>query len=214
MGTLSKMSEARAYFDAAVARCRGVKVKAVFSLFNVDWGMQDGCRSYAADSELFILLEDGRCFVLSYRYIDSLTVELRRLTDQEAALYRQEVMIKDLFNGTQEIHTHILGSEPTARPESLRLEYDEIRQVVLSPATTDYEKWGDGNATVTVTPGEEVFDELRFFMANGKSFAIWPGDVMNGGNIQLRSEDAVLTAEPLSSKATAEQKRTRAKGGA
>lgn len=186
---LSKKSQAEAYFHSIMDDLQASTVKAVFALEPLSWSSHGGRRMYDVCSEVFVLLENGNCLVMDYRYIDSLDVQLRKMTAIEQDEY-EKWQEKDYFNTVNDIYD--LQENRVYQTETCHLEYGAIREVSLHTVTHEYEKWLDDGID-SVSPTEETFDEIRFTMSNGKSFVVCAGDAMSSGMTWLWSEDTMET---------------------
>lgn len=186
---LSKKSEATAYFDSILSELQKIRIKAVFTLASPFWSNKRGHRSYMDDTEIYVQLENDFCLVISYRFIDFLEVEYRKLTESEFYKY-QELMIKDCFNTVNDIQNSRTGK--IYETQICELEYGRIEEISLRSVTRDYLKWIDGDLDF-VEPTEETFDEIKFTMSNGKSFVICADEAVTDGYVMFWSEDSTET---------------------
>lgn len=138
------------------------------------------------------MLENEKCFVVDYRYIDCLKVELRYLTTEEKELY-EELMIKDFFNTRNDIRSWD-DRNKIEEIQICEMEYGYIENITLRAVTYEYSKWIDG-AYEFVYPTDETFDEIRFIMSNGKSFVICADDATSNGYVLVWSEDVICSVE-------------------
>ena len=99
-------SKVEKLLNSYLEEIRGVKIKSVFSLIPGFWNhTESGHRIYMDDSEIFILLENGKCFVFRYFFVDECRVEFRELLAEEKERY-ENCLIKDYFNIVNNIHDH------------------------------------------------------------------------------------------------------------
>ena len=170
------------------------KVNAVFGLYAGFWNQHRGYRLYSSDTELYIMLENNKCLVISYYFVDGLEVEFRELTPEESNDYTK-VLQKDFFNTEDDIYNYYTSQ--IVRKETCKLEYGSIVDVSLRSVTSDYNKWVDGDIKV-VHPTAETFDEIKFTMSSGKSFIICADDAEADGYALLWSEDTEETITEIS----------------
>lgn len=188
MFDFSKMSQVREFFRSVRAELARSKIKSIFFFETPGWSGYKDHRRYMQDGDMYVLMENGQCLIIGYRGIDCLDVCLRPLTPAEAQEYAAQEH-KDWFN----IVNPICGSRrfELLYTETCSLEYGCITDVALQPVTHNYEKWLGKSMTLTA-PTAETFDEVRFYMDNGKSFAIYPEAY---GYIFVWSEDTEETTE-------------------
>ncbi len=189
MTDFSKKSGTMEYFNSIMDDLKQAKIESIFSFCPPFWSHYRGYRTYDTDTEIYILLENGFCLVINYRFIDALDIQFRKLTLSEQEEH-QNLLIKDLFNTVNDIHD--FHTNRIHRTETCNLEYGSIVKVTLQSVTKDYNKWLDGHIDL-VSPTEETFDEIKFTMSNGKSFAICADDADADGYILLWSEDTEET---------------------
>ena len=185
MTDFSKKSETKEYFNSIMDDLKQLKIKSIFSLDSPSWDYHRGYRTYSTDTEIYILLENDYCLVIDYRFVDALGVQFKKLTALEIGEY-SKVREKDFFHTVNDICDFHTGR--IYRTETCNLEYGNIVDVSLRSVTNDYSKWLDGGIS-SVSPTEETFDEIKFTMSNGKSFAICAADAEVDGYTLLWSED-------------------------
>ena len=190
MTDFSKKSQTITYFNSILDELNKSKIKAIFSLAAPFWSHDKKSRSYFVDTELYVMLENGMCLVITYHFIDELEVQYRRLTAEEEKIY-VDAPIKDFLNSVDHIHESPF-TEKITQIESCALEYAYISSVSLRSVTREYGKWLDGGIDY-VSPTKETFDEIKFTMSNGKSFIICAGDAEIDGYALLWSDDAEET---------------------
>ena len=190
MFDFSKKSQTIAYFNSIFSELTKSKVKAIFSLAAPFWTHDRGHRSYWVDTELYVMLENGMCLVITYHFIDELEIQLRRLTPEEEKVYT-DAPIKDFLNSVNHIHDSPF-TKKVIQIETCTLEYSYINSVSLRSVTEKYGKWLNGGIDY-VSPTPETFDEIKFTMSNGKSFIICAGDAEIDGYALLWSDDAEET---------------------
>lgn len=186
MYDFSRRTDTKRYLDSVIQTMRNIRVRSVFSFDPISWSNRENRRVYDSGRAIYILFENDVCLCMSYPYIDCLQIELRHLTDTERQDY-ENASIKDYFNGSQDIYNGATGE--IVESESIHLAYADIVDVSIRPVTDEYERWVDGDLTF-FSPNEETFDQITFFMANGKSFTICGGDVIMGGLALVWSEEA------------------------
>ena len=181
---LPKASDAAAFFDALLAKTGDVRIKALFSA-TMTYGYDGGRRVYWLDEKCYIIFENDECLTVDFPFIDKLHLQYRRMTPEEREIYEASD-IKDYFNYKSELY------DPAAKrfeTRSIALEYDALDSIELRIRTTPYEVSASGSEEKTPTP--ETFDEITFFMKNGKRFTICPEDAVNDGYADVYSGDAV-----------------------
>lgn len=194
MSNLSKKSQAEEFFTAVVEEMKGVPIKAVFSLSSVsffhDGKGQRGLRIFdASDAKVFVMFENELCLVIEYPFIDSLDVDLRKMTTEESELYSdEEQQEKDWFNAVFKFRRSL--KDEGYWSETYSLEYSTIEKVSFRSVTREYEKWISNNNLDFVNPTDETFDEITITMCNGKSIVICPEDALSDGYTMFWSEEA------------------------
>lgn len=185
MTDFSKKSQTIKYFNSIMDELKVSKVKAIFSLSAPFWNQHRGFRSYSTYTELYVMLQNGMCLVITYYFVDNLEVQFRKLTTEEETEY-SKMMIKDFFNSVDDIYD--IYANKIKRVETCALEYDCISSVSLRSVTEKYNKWIDNDVDY-VSPTKETFDEIKFTMSNGKSFVICADDAEVDGYALVWSED-------------------------
>ena len=193
MAELAKATEARRYFNNIIKELGDVKIKMIFSNCPT-CGNVDGFRRYEEDTPIYILFENRQCLIIDYRFVDALRVEFRPLNEEENSIFERQP-IKDYFNCTTEIHSWtknevgevVVGG--VCHTEIISLEYDSLISVAIRPVTTQYSKWTRDGLDYAI-PTAKTFDEIRFTMKNGNSFAVCPEDADMDGYIMVWSVDA------------------------
>ncbi len=194
MHYLPKKSEAQKYFDSIIDNLKTVKIKSVFSLCSASWSSNRGnFRTYDSDDSIFILFENDMCLIIYYRFIDCLEAEFRKLTVEELNRYN-DLLIKDYFNGSQDIYDFKMNK--ITGTETIKLNYSYIERITIKSVTEEYEK-RIGNGLDFVSPTPETFSEITFIMANKKSFTICAGDAMTDGYMLLWAEDAECNSKNI-----------------
>lgn len=189
---LSRMSEAKVYFNSLIENRKGVKIKSVFSA-NPSFFNSDGVRIYRDEAEVYIIFEDDQCLIMDYRFIDALCVDFRSI-DEEKKLFNQQI-IKDYFNSSIDIHTWVKNEDGETvvggvdRTETIALGYDTLVAIELRAVKEEYSKWIDGSLGFA-SPTEETFDQIKFVMSNGNTFTICAADAEEDGYALTWSEDA------------------------
>ncbi len=194
MTDFSKKSQTVKYFDSIMDELRASKVKAIFSLSAPFWNQHRGFRSYSTDTEVYVMLENGLCLIITYYFVDALDIEFRRLTAEEETEYGK-MLIKDFFNSVDDIYDFYANK--IKRVETCALGYDYISSISLRSVTDKYNKWIDNDVDY-VSPTEETFDEIKFIMSNGKSFVICADDAEVDGYALVWSEDTEETITEIS----------------
>ena len=189
MMDFSKKSETIEYFDSIIVELNASKVKAIFSLSSPFWNQNRGFRAYSTDTEVYIVLENGMCLVITYYFVDELEVQFRMLTTEEKNEY-SNTMIKDFFNSVDDIYD--IYSNKIKQVETCALEYDCISSISLRSVTKEYTKWLEDGIDF-VSPTDETFDEIKFTMNNGKSFVVCADDAEVDGYALVWSEDTKET---------------------
>lgn len=185
MKKLSKLTEAKIYFDNILEKIKDTKVKAIFS-FGSFISKHSGTQVYMQDENIYIMFENEKCLVVSYFFIDSLCVEYRSLTEQEKEQISQSI-IEDYFNNTIDIYNSYTNKKD--RTESILLEYDSIEKITITPVISEYSKWLEDEIDY-VSPTSETFCEIKFIMKNGNTFTIAPDDAEADGYSLLWSDEA------------------------
>ena len=189
----SKASEANTYLNNIAKKMHGIKIKKIFSECP-SFSTVNGFRRYKDDTLLYILFENEQCLIINYRFIDSLCIDFRILTEEEKDI-REHQLIKDFFNCTTEIHTWAKNEKGELivgkidHTEIISLEYDALQSIDLRPVTTKYSKWTKQGLDYVV-PSAETFDEIKFTMNNGNTFTLCPEDADMDGYIMVWSVDA------------------------
>ncbi len=184
----SKKSETIAYFNSIISELKESKIKTIFSLSDPHWSSHKGYPIYNSETEFYILLENGKCLVIDYLFIDLLNVQFRKLTKQEMDEY-ETLLTKDCFNRISNLYDY---NYKIKRVDSCTFEYGCITSINLRSVTKKYNKWINGQIDY-VLPTEETFSVIDFTMSNGNSFAICADDAEVDGYVLLWSEDAIET---------------------
>ena len=179
MTDFSKKSEAKKYFDSILESLQQSEVTAICTLSPMSWNHHRGYRTYSTDTEIYILFKNEYCLVITYRFIDALNIEFRKLTALEENHYK--LRERDCFNTSKVYQT-----------ENCNLEYGSIVDVLFRSVTKEYSKWIDNDVDF-VSPTEETFDEIKFTMSNGKSFVICPDSAEADGYTLFWLEDTIET---------------------
>lgn len=187
MTSFSKRSQAEAFFAERINELRQAKVKAIFCDYPPSYNHCNSYRVYESESNLYILLENGKCLVIHYHFIDDLSVDYRLLTQEELANHKASVC-KDCFHATDYVYCDRTLCK-IARTDTVSLDYGCITDISLSPITGEYDAWINGQIE-RVKPTEETFCEILFTMDNGKSFTVCPNDAWSDGYVLFWSEDA------------------------
>ena len=185
MTDFSKKSETIKYFNSIMQDLQQSKIKAIFSIAPMSWNHHRGYRTYSADTEVYILLENEFCLVIDYRFIDALDIQFRKLTSLEGDAYCK-LRENDFFNTVNDIHDY--RTNGVYQTETCNLEYGSIVAVSLRSVTNDYSKWLEDGIDF-VAPTDETFDEIKFTMSNGKSFIICADDAEVDGYTLFWSEN-------------------------
>lgn len=192
MTDFSKKSQVDEYFNSVIKKMCNVPIKAIFSLSTLSFSGGRGLRIFRAGEKVFLKFENETCLVIDYPYIDSLEVELRKMTPQELEKYADdEFQKKDWFNSIYEWKSK--SEDSISWRESYSLEYSSIEKITLRPVTEEYEKWDGDNGPDFFTPTGETFDEITITMCNGKSIGILPEWALFGPDTLFWSEDAKKT---------------------
>lgn len=186
MVDFAKRADVIKYFKSIKNELQYVKIKSIFS-FDERYGHSpSGVREYNTAEDVFILLENGNALVINYRYINTLDIQLRQLTQDEINEY-DDLLIKDYFNAV--INVYDAQTKEIKSTEICELEYGSILNVFLDRVKVEYTKWKN-NDLVFVEPTEETFCAIKFIMSNGKTFVISPLPAESGGDTRIFSEDA------------------------
>ena len=185
MKELSKLTEARIFFDNLLEEIKNTKVKAIFSSSSFIC-KHSRKQIYMQDKDVYVLFENEKCLVVSYFFIDELCAEYRSLTEQEKEQISQSI-VEDYFNNTIDIYNSHTNKKH--RTESISLEYDIIEKITISPVTEKYSKWLEDGIDY-VLPTSETFCEIKFVMKNGNTFTIAPDDAETDGYSLLWSDEA------------------------
>ena len=184
---LSKKSDAIKYFDSLMNELKSSKIKAI-SLLNdsIIYHDYNDNHTHTTDEDVYVILENDMCLIISYRFIDRLNITYRQLTSDEKKHF-SEKSNKDLFNYDYKIYSSFTGF--TAISETLELEYGYIEKIILEPITDTYGKWIDGEVRYII-PTNETFNEIKFIMNNGVSFSISAADAEDDGYTHIWTQYA------------------------
>lgn len=178
---LSEKSKAITELGKVIENQKGIKIKAIFTLDSPSWSNHHKYRSYMQKTEVFILFENNKCFVIDYMFIDSLGFEFRDFTQEEMSVFQNKKM-QDYFNASCDICDH--RTHEVIRNETCSLAYSSIDKIEFRSVTKEYEKWIDNDIDF-VQPTSETFDQIKFIMDNGKSFVICADDASTDGYVNL-----------------------------
>lgn len=191
MYDFSKISEAKEYFTEILKEIKSAKIIGVFASTLVL--TNKGSYTYMQDSPIYIRLDNGKCLIIDFMFIDELHAEYRAMTEEEQAEYNERE-IKDCFNRSTDIcddDDKVIGVERSALP------YGRLTDIELEPLEDDtYTIWSDGGI-IEVLSNEQTFCSIEFKMDNGKSFLICPGSAYDDGYSFLWSNDAVESEDDV-----------------
>ncbi len=191
MYDFSKASDVEKYFDEFLNQIKNNKVKAIFSLYPSFRYLPDNKRIYSDYSDVYLLLDNDMCLVISYLFIDSFEMQYRKLTKEEFEIYNKTI-VKDYFNCNIDVYNSRTGQ--ISEKSIISLEYDAINKVETNRITREYQKWLNGDIDF-VKPTKETFDEIKFIMNNGKSFIICADEADVDGYCMTWSDDAKMVIQ-------------------
>ena len=193
---LSKMSEAKTFFEDLIKNVAGAKIKSISSS-NPFFNSHRGYRKYEDKDSVYIVFENGQCLIIDYLFVDSLCVNFHPLTDEEKTDLENR-SIKDFFNCSVDIHGWVKNDNGESvvgdveRTEIIALEYDSISSIELRSVTKEYLKWIDDDIDY-VSPSNETFDQIKFVMSNGNTFVVCADDADADGYVVVWSTEAKET---------------------
>ncbi len=175
------------YFKKVLEQIRDLKVINVFTMDNASYGVGKEKIIYDTDTELYILLENNKCFIISYLNASLLGIEYRSLNEKELKRYK-EIRDKDLFNMVHEIHNP--QTMKICNIDSIRFEYSSIVQIEVHGFSNEFETWRN-NEEVIMPNGGDYFDRINFCMDNGNKICICPKDAIFDGYLDFWAEGSI-----------------------
>ena len=184
----SKATNVKKYFAELLIELANVKVKGIYSRLPFFSTNPYICKT---DAPIYILLENGKCIVIDYCFIDGLDIEYREMTVEELELYRKAATA-DHFNC--ELKVHNARTMQITEIVKVSLSYGKIIDVRVKPVNDEYSKWVDGDL-IFVKPSAETFNEIVFIMDNEASFTICADDAEMDGYSLFWSDNATVEIE-------------------
>ena len=184
----SKATNVKKYFAELLIELANVKVKGIYSRLPFFSTNPYICKT---DEPIYILLDNGKCIVIDYHFIDNLEIEYREMTEEELEVYR-DAPTADYFNCVHKVHN--AHTMQITEVDKVDLQYGKIVDVKLKPVKVEYNKWVEGHLIV-VQPDKETFSEMEFVMDNGASFIVCADDAESDGYSLLWSNDASVEIE-------------------
>ena len=174
------------YFKKLIEVIKGVKITNVFTLDNASYGVGREKIVYDIDSELYILLENSKCIIISYLVASLLGIEYRELNENELKQYK-EIRDKDLFNMTHEIHNpHTMQ---ICNIDSISFEYSSVIQIDVHGFSNEFETWRNSKEVI-LPSGGDYFDRIEFCLDNGNKICMCPEDAIFDGYLDFWVEGA------------------------
>lgn len=175
------------YFKKLIEEIKGVKITNVFTLDNASYGVGREKIVYDIDSELYILLENSKCIIISYLDASLLGIEFRELNEKELNQYN-EIKDKDLFNMVHEIHNpHTMQ---ICNIDSIKFEYSSIIQIDVHGFSHEFETWRNSEEII-LPSGGDYFDRIDFGLNNGNKICMCPEDAIFDRYLDFWVEGAI-----------------------
>ena len=162
---LIKKSEAQKYFEKIIDELDNVPIIKVCSID--DSGNDD---RYSIGEPLYIIFYNKKALIIDYYFIDGLSVEYRKLTEEEIHKF-STIDIRDFFNRTEEIYDY--HTKNIKRRNSLRFNYDVIDSININNVNRKYYIWSSNKLTSN-EPTNETFDKITFNLKNGNKITLCP----------------------------------------
>lgn len=187
MNYFDNKKEVDEYFTNLLREIRNVKITSVFTMSSASYGIEREKIIYDTDTELYILLDNGKCIIISYLDASLLGIEYRSLNEKELNLYKK-IRDKDLFNMIHEIHNpHTMQ---ICNIDSIKFEYSYVVQIDVHGFNNEFETWRN-NKEVILPSGGDYFDRIDFCLANGNKICICPEDAIFDGYLDFWVEGSI-----------------------
>ena len=181
MEYLYNKKDADEYFNKLLNEIKSIKITNVFTLSNLSYVSEKEKTIYYTDTELYIMLENNKCIVISYLDTSLLGIEYRYLSMEELNQYNQ-IKDKDFFNMVREIYDS--NTMQICSSDSIKFEYSSIIQVVVHGFSHEFETWRD-NKEVKLPSGGDYFNRIDFCLGNGNKICMCPKDVVFDGYLDF-----------------------------
>lgn len=171
-----KKSELQSFFDNILKSLNKNKIEKICS--EDDFG---SINNYSIDKPLIIIFENKYALFIEYPFIDSLSIEYRKLSNEEKTKYAG-IDVHDFFNRTNEIYNS--NNWKLSRRESIRFDYNIIDKFEIRNVIGIYDVW-DNNNIISKEPTKETFDKITIILNNGKKINICPEDAIFDGYLNV-----------------------------